>query len=147
MGATWWSLTKRRRKVLAHGHPSRLPSVRPPLVPSHLRRSRLHTVAKLGSSDFTRMTISRDYKTPVIRTAVAQGVVLVLSGMVLDGGYFLYTSLIAAAAYWAALLIIIARHPASPAKGHLIWARAGFAVALALAFAICPLVLFLRSQL
>lgn len=93
------------------------------------------------------MTISRDYKTPVLRTAVAQGIVLLLGGMVLDGGFFLFTSVIAAAAYWVALLIIVARHPASPAKGDLIWARAGFAIALALAFAIGPLVLYLRGQL
>ncbi len=93
------------------------------------------------------MTISRYYKTPVVRTAVAQGIVLLLGGMVLDGGFFLFTSLIAAAAYWAALVIIVVRHPASPTRGDLIWANAGFAIALALAFAIGPLVLYLRGQL
>jgi hypothetical protein len=93
------------------------------------------------------MTISRDYKTPVLRTAIAQGIVLLLGGMCLDGGFFLFTSVIAAAAYWAALLIIIARHPSSPGRGDLIWASAGFAIALALAFAIGPLVLYLRGQL
>ena len=93
------------------------------------------------------LNISRDYKIPVLRTAVIQGIVLLLGGMSLDGGFFLFTALIAAAAYWAALLVIIARHPASPGRGDLIWANAGFAIALALAFAIGPLVLYLRGQL
>ena len=93
------------------------------------------------------MTISRDYKIPVMRTAVAQGIVLLIGGMCLDGGFFLFTSLIAAAAYWAALIIIVARHPASPARGDLVWAKGGYAIALALAFAIGPLVLYLKGEL
>lgn len=90
--------------------------------------------------------ISRDYRTPVVRTAVAQGIVLLLSGTVLDGGFFRFTSLIAAAAYWAVLAIVMARHPASPSRGDLIWARAGFAIALALAFALGPMILHLRGR-
>jgi len=76
------------------------------------------------------MTISTDYKRPVLRTAVAQGIVLLLGGMCLDGGFFLFTSVIATAAYWVALLIIIVRHPAAPRRGDLIWAGAGFAMRL-----------------
>ena len=93
------------------------------------------------------MTISNDYKVPVVRTGVAQGIVLLIGGMCLDGGFFLFTSLIAAAAYWAALIIIVARHPASPSRGDLIWAKGGYPIAFALAFVIGPLVLYLRGRL
>lgn len=78
---------------------------------------------------------------------MAQGIVLLLGGMCLDGGHFLFTAVMATAAYWAALLIVVIRHPASPSRGDLIWASAGFAIALAFAFAIRPLVLYLRGQL
>lgn len=93
------------------------------------------------------MTISTDYKRPLVRTAVAQGIVLLLGGVCLDGGHFLLTAVMATAAYWAALLIIVIRHPASPSRGDLIWASSGFAIALALAFVIGPLVVYLKGQL
>jgi hypothetical protein len=78
---------------------------------------------------------------------VAQGIVLLVGSMILDGGFFLFTSLVAAAGYWVALIMIVARHPASPGRADLIWARAGFVIALALGFAIGPLVLYSRGQL
>jgi hypothetical protein len=96
---------------------------------------------------FTRMTISKDYKRPVVTNAVAQGIVLLLGCMVLDGGFFLAASIIAVAAYWAGFVIVVARRPASPTKGDLIWASAGFAIAFALTFALGPLVLYLRGRL
>lgn len=94
-----------------------------------------------------RMTISKAYKTPVVRTAIAQGLVLFLGGMMLDGGFFLTASFFAVIAYWAVMLIIALRHPASPTRGDLIWASAGFAIAFAVTFALGPLVLYLRGQL
>jgi len=94
-----------------------------------------------------RLHISKDYKKPVIRTAVAQVIVLLIGTMVLDGGFFFATSLIAAAAYWFGFLAVIVRHPSSPTKGDLVWASAGFAVALALTFALGPLVLYLKGRL
>jgi hypothetical protein len=90
--------------------------------------------------------ISKDYKMPVVRTSVAQVIVLVLGGICLDGGFFLATSLIAVAAYWAELLIVVARHRLSPTRGDLIWASAGFAIALAMTFVLGPLVLQLRGR-
>ena len=93
------------------------------------------------------MTLFKDYKTPAIRTAVAQGIVLLLGGMMLDGGFFMAASVIAVAVYWAVLVVIAVRHPVSPTRGDLIWASAGFAIALAFTFAIGPLVLYLRDWL
>jgi len=72
---------------------------------------------------FSHMTFSKKYKEPVVRTSVAQGLLLLVGGTILDGGNFLFTALIAAAAYWAALLIVVARHPLVPSKGDLIWAK------------------------
>lgn len=93
------------------------------------------------------MTLSSDYKRPVVRTVVAQAIVLLLTSMVLDGGFFFAISLIAVAAYWAGVVIVVARHPASPTRGDLIWAGAGFAIALAMTFALGPLVLYLGGRL
>jgi hypothetical protein len=92
------------------------------------------------------MSISHSYKKPAVRTAVAQGIVLVFGSLVLDGGFFFLAALIAVAAYWAGFLVVIARHPESPTRGDLIWASAGFAITLALTFAFGPLVVQLRGH-
>jgi hypothetical protein len=93
------------------------------------------------------LNISKDYKSPVVRTAVGQGIVLLTGCLVLDGGFFLAATLIAAVAYWVVLGFVVFRHPASPSKGDLIWASAGFAITLVLALALVPVVLCLRGQI
>jgi hypothetical protein len=92
------------------------------------------------------MTISNSYKKPALRTAVAQAIVLILGSLVLDGGFFAWTALIAAAAYWAGFIIVVVRHPELPTRGDLVWASAGFAITLALTFALGPLVVQLRGH-
>ena len=78
---------------------------------------------------------------------MAQGIVLLLGGMISDTGFFFATSLIAVVAYWVGFLVVVARHPAAPTRGDLIWASAGFPIALAMTFALGPFVLYLKGKL
>ena len=99
-------------------------------------------IAQLSGPEYSQM-IREDARKHV----VVHLLLFLLSGMILDGGFFFATSLVAVAAYWVGFAIVVVRHPASPTRGDLIWASAGFAIALALTFAIGPLVLYLRGRL
>ncbi len=92
-----------------------------------------------------RVHISQDYKKPVLRNIAAQVVVLLVGGMMLDGGFFLAVTLVAVAVYWLSLVFVIVRHTSAPTRGDIVWASAGFAIAMALTFVFGPLVLFLRG--
>lgn len=92
------------------------------------------------------MTISKNYRTPLLRNAAAQGIVLLLGGMLTDSGFLLFPLIIAAVAYWVTLIIVIARHPTAQQRGDLIWADAGFAIVLAVAFVIGPIVVYWRGH-
>ena len=91
------------------------------------------------------MTISPTYRIPILRTFVAQALVSVIASLVLDGGTAFEVVGIAVAAYWGALVIIVLRHPLTPSRGDLLWARLGFAVSLALAAVVCPAVWWSRG--
>jgi len=64
---------------------------------------------------------------PATRLALLQqGIVIVLTAAMLDGGLCFNTALIALIAYWLAYGIVIVRRPCTPSKVDLILVRYGF---------------------
>jgi hypothetical protein len=94
-----------------------------------------------------RIQISNDYRTSVIRSFFAQLIVVLLAGFISDGGLFLITSMIAAAGYWLGFVLVVARHPKTPAKGDIAWANFGFPIMFAVAFAIGGVIQYFKNQM
>ncbi|HUR44345.1 MAG TPA: hypothetical protein VMZ27_00620, partial [Candidatus Saccharimonadales bacterium] len=92
------------------------------------------------------MTLSSSYKKAAARTAIAQVIVFLLAGLMLDGGFFARITLVAGVAYWARFIFVVVRHPKLPTRGDLVWASAGFAISLALTFAVGPVAVLLRGH-
>lgn len=95
---------------------------------------------------FSEIDVARAYKRPIAGNAMGQFLCLLLASTILDGGFIFATAGIAVFAYWAAVVIVVVRHPASPTKGDLGWVRVGFVVSLVLAFIIGPFAVGMRSR-
>lgn len=90
------------------------------------------------------MDISHEYRRPIFVSLFAQAIVLLATSLILDGGIILRSAAVAALAYWGTLLVVVGRHPTTPTRGDLIWAKAGFPIALCAATIAFQLVLLLR---
>lgn len=76
-----------------------------------------------------------------------QGIIALLTGMILDGGMCLQWALIAAAAHWGAVIVIIARRPVTPTKWDLVFIRVGYLLMLVLTPFITGIVWHIRGVL
>jgi hypothetical protein len=64
---------------------------------------------------------------PAIRTALLQqGIVLILTALLLDGGQTFSSAVIALVAHWLTVIILVCRRPSSPTEGDVLLVRYGF---------------------
>jgi hypothetical protein len=92
------------------------------------------------SSVWTSRPISSAYR-PATKTALLQqGIVFILSALMLDMGQTICEAVTAIAAYWLAYGIIVVRRPSSPTRGDIFLIRYGFLLMFFSAVAALPFV-------
>ena len=80
------------------------------------------------------MHIAQPMKSAMLSAFVQQGIIMVLAGMILDGGAVAQSCFYAFAAFWVGVGIILYRRAPSPTKTDLVLVRGGFIVLCVLSF-------------
>jgi hypothetical protein len=83
-----------------------------------------------------KFVIHDAYKRPLVWNASLQPFMLLFTSLILDGGFAFAFTMIAVAAYWGSIIVMLVRNPKNPTKGNLIWARRGFILTLPIEFAV-----------
>jgi hypothetical protein len=95
----------------------------------YLEQARLAATPGVGAmGPIGGRALAAEYVAALRFGVVQQLVLLGLSALMLDGGRTLRLCAIAAVAYWAAALLIIARRPAAPTRADRTFLRYGYLV-------------------
>src|ERR1700694_5671925 len=89
--------------------------------------------------------ISSSYKKSVIEAAILCSILLILSFLALDGGQMASASLLATAAFWTGVLLIVLRRPQSPTQVDLGFISFGSLLIYLLAQVLAPWIWHLRG--
>ena len=89
--------------------------------------------------------VSERYRKPLLEAAILQVLVVILAGMILDGGKCLYVALLSVMAHWAVSVIILVRRPYSPTKGDLVIVGRVFLLMLLVIYLLGTLVMEVRG--
>ena len=89
--------------------------------------------------------VSELLKSAMFSAFVQQGIILVLAGMILDGGRIALMCLFACAAFWIGTGVIIFRRGTSPSKMDLFLVRGGYLLLCVVSFFVGQLVWQLRG--